>query len=99
MTGGPEFEMIPDGSSGVGTNTADPIAAKLMAALSQTEYACSSLTRLSGGVTNSTYRGTLLTPISNVPTIVVKHSTSYLATSVDQHVDVSRCVSCASTLC
>ncbi|OIW30773.1 hypothetical protein CONLIGDRAFT_574343 [Coniochaeta ligniaria NRRL 30616] len=56
-------------------------------------FACSSLTRLSGGSTNFVYRGTLATPRpSGVKTVIVKHFKGSLSINRDFPVDISRCI-------
>jgi len=62
--------------------------------LSQTTYACSSLTVLSGGTANFLFRGILAQPLQNgTKTVVIKHSKEYVAANRNFKLDVSRCVS------
>lgn len=66
--------------------------------LSQIPYACSTLTKLSGGTANFLYRGVLLQPLEGeagtkaAQTVVIKRSTGYAAVNRDFPLDVSRCV-------
>ncbi|KAK5990622.1 4-hydroxytryptamine kinase-like protein [Cladobotryum mycophilum] len=58
----------------------DPIAALILDRLSGTEYACSSLSRVNGGLMNFIYRGTLSRPLPNgATTIIAKHAEEYLS--------------------
>lgn len=75
--------------------------ARVLQHLSQTPYACSSLTQLSGGSVNFVFRGLLVSPLLPTPsttaatssqTIIVKFSTDFLALNRDFPLDVSRCV-------
>ncbi|KAH6841130.1 kinase-like domain-containing protein [Chaetomium sp. MPI-CAGE-AT-0009] len=63
---------------------ADPKAAKLsedvLQSLSSTDYACSSLTPLSGGMANFIFKGTLTKPLPDgTKEVAVKHGEDYLA--------------------
>lgn len=58
--------------------------------LSPTPFACSSLTRLSGGTANFVYRGTLS---STGQSVVIKHTKDHSASNPDFKIDVTRCVS------
>lgn len=66
--------------------------------LAQTPYACSALTKLSGGTANFLYRGTLLKPLEGdadtkaAQTVVIKRSTNYVATNRDFPLDITRCI-------
>lgn len=65
--------------------------------LAHTAYACSDLTKLSGGTANFLYRGTLLKPLKDADTkaaqtVVIKHSTSYVAVNRNFPLDVTRCL-------
>ncbi|KAJ5281117.1 Aminoglycoside phosphotransferase [Penicillium angulare] len=55
--------------------------------LAQTPYACSSLTRLSGGTANFIYRGTLNTTQES---IIIKHSKDYVASNPNFKLDTER---------
>ncbi|KAH7159709.1 kinase-like domain-containing protein [Dactylonectria estremocensis] len=60
------------------------IIAKVTSSLESTRYACTDLTRLSGGFVNFTYRGRLLTPLPATPPathVILKHAEPYLATA------------------
>ena len=57
--------------------------------LSQTPFACSSLTRLSGGNANFVYRGT---PASSPDSIIIKHTKGYASSNLDFNLDPKRCV-------
>ncbi|KAK5999189.1 4-hydroxytryptamine kinase-like protein [Cladobotryum mycophilum] len=53
----------------------DPVATQILYALSSTEYACSSLSRLSGGILNFVYRGTLSRTLPDgATTVIIKHA-------------------------
>ena len=58
--------------------------------LSPTPFACSSLTRLSGGTANFVYRGVLA---STGQSIIIKHTKDHSASNPDFKIDVTRCVS------
>lgn len=66
--------------------------------LAHTAYACSDLTKLSGGTANFLYRGTLLKPLEEdtdakaAQTVVIKHSTNYVAINRNFPLDVTRCL-------
>ncbi|KAJ5818809.1 hypothetical protein N7474_004400 [Penicillium riverlandense] len=63
----------------------DQIAQELL----QTPFACSSLSRLSGGTANFVYRGT---PSSaSLDSIIIKHTTDYVASNRDFKLDAKRC--------
>ncbi|KAL7811999.1 kinase-like domain-containing protein [Trichoderma gracile] len=74
------------------------LAQQILNHLSQTPYACSALTKLSGGTANFLYRGALLQPLRGeadakaAQTVVVKRSTGFAAVNRDFPLDVSRCV-------
>ncbi|OQD81660.1 hypothetical protein PENANT_c026G06102 [Penicillium antarcticum] len=55
--------------------------------LSQTPFACTSLTRLSGGTANFVYRGT----VSPTESIIIKHTRDHLASNPDFKIVVDRC--------
>ncbi len=71
------------------------LLASVVHELSLTPYACSKLEPLLSGTTNFTFRGHLTTvlPETQEQTVVVKHTTSYVALNKDFAIDVSRCVS------
>ncbi|KAK1763380.1 kinase-like domain-containing protein [Phialemonium atrogriseum] len=78
----------------------DELSSRVLQHLSHTRYACSSLTRLSSGTTNFVFRGILAQPFLRYQdgmtalaahTIIVKHSTDYVAVNRDCPLDVSRC--------
>lgn len=74
----------------------DPIEAEILDELSKTLYACSSLTRLNGGVANFVYRGILHSDGDGKKRgedIIVKHTKDYVARSQGFKLDVERCVS------
>jgi len=76
----------------------EQVATQVSRHLSQTRYACSSLTRVSGGSVNFVFRGVLVHPLLGAMgaiaarTIIVKHSAASLASNRDFLLDVSRCV-------
>ncbi|KAM7218337.1 Protein kinase-like domain containing protein [Rhypophila decipiens] len=78
----------------------DAIAAGIIQELSKTRYACSSVTQLTGGTVNFVYRGTLTQPLSwpdaddggpTKTTVIIKHSTDFVAINKDFPLDVTRC--------
>ncbi|KAJ5545400.1 hypothetical protein N7461_007704 [Penicillium sp. DV-2018c] len=76
-------------------NSEDETREQIAKSLSDTPYACSSFSALSGGVSNFVYRGVLSGTAS---TIVVKHTKSYLASNVNFKLDAARCEFEAATL-
>jgi hypothetical protein len=68
----------------------DEVRDEIAQELSQTSFACSSLTRLSGGTANFVYRGT---PASSPDSIIIKHTKSYVASNLSFKLDPKRCVS------
>jgi hypothetical protein len=61
--------------------------------LSQTRYACSSLTVLNGGTANFLFRGILAQPLEDgTKTVVLKHAKDFVAANRNFELDVSRCV-------
>lgn len=66
--------------------------------LAHTPYACSTLTKLSGGTANFLYRGTLLKPLEGdadtkaAQTVVIKRSTNFVAVNRNFPLDVTRCI-------
>jgi hypothetical protein len=79
----------------------DVLSTQIVQQLSQTPYASSSLSELSGGTTNFVFRGILAQTLpiqdGNVTTstksVIIKHSTDFVAINRDFPLDVSRCVS------
>jgi hypothetical protein len=73
-------------------------AQQILDELAPTAYACSALTKLSGGTANFLYRGTLLKPLGRdadakaTQTVVIKRSTSYVAINRNFPLDVTRCI-------
>ena len=82
----------------------DQFGIQIAQELSQTLYACSSLTLLSGGTANFLFRGTLAQQLQDgTKTVIIKHSKEFVAANRHFQLDVSRCVgflfflsSCAS---
>ena len=70
----------------------DEIRDQIAQQLSQTPFACSSLSRLSGGNANFVYRGN---PSSSPGSIIIKHSKDYAASNPNFKLDAQRCVSCS----
>jgi hypothetical protein len=74
------------------------LAQQILNQLAQTPYACSALTKLSGGTANFLYRGVLLRPLKveadtkAAQTVIIKRSTGFAAVNRDFPLDVSRCV-------
>lgn len=67
--------------------------AGLLEYLSQTPYACSGITRLSGGISSFTYRGQLIHPVTeSEKTVIIKHTEPYVATNRAFVLDVIRSV-------
>ncbi|KAI0486763.1 kinase-like domain-containing protein [Xylaria cf. heliscus] len=72
------------------------LVSKASHVLSQTPYACSSLTQLTNGTTNFVFRGELVQPIvdkvtgNTASTIIVKHSLEHAALNKDLLIDSSR---------
>ncbi|KAI0975548.1 kinase-like domain-containing protein [Xylaria arbuscula] len=70
----------------------------VLQALSETPYACSSLTHLTNGTTNFVFRGKLVRPIRGeesessviASTVIVKHSLPHAALNKDLPIDASR---------
>ena len=73
------------------TGELDGTRDKITQQLSPTPFACSSLTRLSGGTANFVYRGILS---STGQSVVIKHTKDHSASNPDFKIDVTRCVSC-----
>ncbi|CAI7613835.1 unnamed protein product [Penicillium discolor] len=70
------------------TDERDETRDKISQQLSPTPFACSSLTRLSGGTANFVYRGTLS---STGRSIIIKHTKDHSASNPDFKIDVTRC--------
>ena len=67
--------------------------AGLLEYLAQTPFACSGITRLSGGFSNFTYRGQLIHPvIGREKTVIIKHTEPYVAANRAFVLDVIRSV-------
>lgn len=67
--------------------------AGLLEYLAQTPYACSGITRLSGGFSNFTYRGQLIRPVTGSErTVIIKHTEPYVAANRAFVLDVVRSV-------
>ncbi|KAI0053429.1 hypothetical protein FA95DRAFT_742640 [Auriscalpium vulgare] len=58
--------------------------------VSNTPFACTRITPLSGGNTNFVYRLHLCTPFEGRNTLVLKHAKSYVQSNVDFSIDVER---------
>jgi hypothetical protein len=79
----------------------DVLSAQILQKLSQTLYASSSLTELSGGTANFVFRGILAQPLpiqdrsiaTSTKSVIIKHSTDFAAINRDSPLDISRCVS------
>lgn len=78
----------------------DKLSTRTKQQLSSTSYACTSLTVLSGGTANFVFRGILAEPllisrngtVTTVKSVIIKHSTGFVAVNRDFPLDVSRCV-------
>ena len=69
------------------------LGTQIMQELSQTSFACTSLTIINGGTANFLFRGVLAQPLPNsTNTVVVKHSKAFVAANRNFELDVSRCV-------
>ncbi|KAL5338442.1 kinase-like domain-containing protein [Aspergillus crustosus] len=67
--------------------------------LSNTPYACSSLTQLSGGTANFVYRGVLSQPLPDgTTTVILKHTKDYVASNKDFKLSAKRCLAEESAL-
>ncbi|KAL4871381.1 hypothetical protein BDV12DRAFT_194446 [Aspergillus spectabilis] len=67
--------------------------------LSNSPYACSLLTQLSGGTANFVYRGVLSQPLPDgTATVIVKHTEGYVASNKDFKLSAKRCVAEESAL-
>ncbi|KAL4885876.1 kinase-like domain-containing protein [Aspergillus karnatakaensis] len=67
--------------------------------LSNSPYACSSLTQLSGGTANFVYRGVLSQPLPDgTTTVIVKHTEDYVASNKEFKLSAKRCLAEESTL-
>ena len=73
--------------------TDEEISQEILDELSSTAYAYSSLERLSGGVANYVFRGTLTTPLPDgTKEVAVKHTESALARVPKWSLPTARCV-------
>lgn len=82
----------------------DTLTTRIAEHLSETKYACSTLTRLTNGTTNFVFRGTLTRPVSSqfpsddnlqghpIETVIIKHTANFAALNKDLPIDISRCV-------
>ncbi|CAI7622582.1 unnamed protein product [Penicillium glandicola] len=70
------------------TNEWDQTRDEIAQQLSPTPFACSSLTRLSGGTANFVYRGILA---STGQSIIIKHTKDHSASNPNFKIDVTRC--------
>ncbi|KAI9924545.1 hypothetical protein ASPWEDRAFT_28307 [Aspergillus wentii DTO 134E9] len=69
------------------------ISTEISQEISQTPYACSSLTHLSGGTANFVYRGILTHPLQDgTTTVIIKHGKDYIASNQDFKLPTERCV-------
>ncbi|KAJ5752205.1 hypothetical protein N7520_009122 [Penicillium odoratum] len=66
----------------------DDVRDQIAKELSQTPFACPSLTRLSGGTANFVYRGT---PASSPDSIIIKHTKDHVASNPNFKLDTKRC--------
>ena len=75
--------------------------------LSSTPYACSSLTRLSGGTANFVFRGVLAQPVAPegdthddaTRVVIVKHGEGYVASNREFKLSTERCVRFPIQIC
>ncbi|OAA56860.1 Protein kinase-like domain protein [Cordyceps fumosorosea ARSEF 2679] len=70
------------------------LVASISHELASTPYACTDLEPLLSGTTNFTFRGRLIAalPETEEQTVIVKHTTSYVALNKDFAIDISRCL-------
>ncbi|KAJ9410292.1 hypothetical protein DTO045G8_1755 [Paecilomyces variotii] len=70
----------------------DDMSTAIWKEISNTPYACSSLTRLTGGTGNFVYRGTLSHPLQDgTRTVVIKHAEDYVASQPEFKLSTTRC--------
>ncbi len=77
------------------------VPTRVLHELSKTPYACTSLTRLTNGTTNFVFRGVLAQPLDvqdgtsvvTIKSVIIKHTTDFVAANKNFPLDVSRCVS------
>ncbi|KAL4960165.1 uncharacterized protein BDV14DRAFT_183230 [Aspergillus stella-maris] len=75
------------------TMAASEIQSSIEKDLSDTPYACSNLTRLSGGTANFVYRGLLSKPLlDGTSTVIIKHAEEYLASDEGFRLTAERCL-------
>ena len=73
--------------------TDEQISQGILDELRSTDYACSSLERLSGGLANYVFRGTLTAPLPDgTKEVAVKHAESSLARLPKWKLPIARCV-------
>ena len=71
----------------------ETLAVAISQELSETPYACSSLTPLSGGTANFVYRALLSHPLPDGTTsVIVKHSEAFVASNREFKLPAERCV-------
>ncbi|KAF2008759.1 hypothetical protein BU24DRAFT_468550 [Aaosphaeria arxii CBS 175.79] len=81
-------------------NSQEQLISGIIARLSQTPYACSTLTRIPSGTTNLVCRGKLIVPLefpdnttsANDDTIIVKHSVGHASGNQEIRLDLTRVV-------
>jgi hypothetical protein len=73
--------------------TSEDISVKVKESLRDTPYACTALTKLSGGTANFVYRGILKTPLEDgTETVVIKHTEGYVASNPEFKITSTRSV-------
>ncbi|RAL10735.1 uncharacterized protein BO97DRAFT_348672 [Aspergillus homomorphus CBS 101889] len=71
----------------------DSLAIDIARDLEHTPYACSSLTRLSGGSANFVFRGLLSQPLDDgTESVIIKHSEEYVASNRNFKLTAERCL-------
>ncbi|TAQ85260.1 hypothetical protein B7494_g6422 [Chlorociboria aeruginascens] len=71
----------------------DQIGLDIAKELFQTQYACSSLSLLSGGSANFLFRGILAQPLQDGrKTVIIKHFKEFISANRNFHLDISRCL-------
>lgn len=79
--------------------TSDEMLTQVQDSLKEGPYACSSITKLSGGTANFVYRGTLTNPLPDgSKTVVIKHTEPYVAQHPAFKLTSTRCVSLLTLL-
>ncbi|TVY83243.1 4-hydroxytryptamine kinase psiK [Lachnellula suecica] len=74
------------------TLSPDEMLREVQASLENSQYACTSLTKLTGGTANFVYRGSLVQPLQDGnETVVIKHTEPYSASNTSFKLSSTRC--------